>query len=217
MLCGWWADNIVPSRLMYICCFPTHDWLRFEMQNRWIQWENSRKIKVFKLLWNVFRKQIRFSVMKSGTRKTKPRRGAASVVNEFLRLFSVSSCPKITHLFLLDLIKTYTIMHQTQRSRLHCISSVFHMKNLQDAGQCFLLDKSCRKMYMIFVRGATSTEEKRRHDVFWSHRSQRRLLWSSFPLAWHLEVRWLFCKTKTPVHLPIFVGMTRSCAAGRPV
>jgi hypothetical protein len=32
----------------------------------------------------------------------------------FLSLFSVNSCPKITNLFWLDFIKTYTIMHQTQ-------------------------------------------------------------------------------------------------------
>jgi hypothetical protein len=35
---------------------------------------------------------------------------------------------------------------------------------------CFFWEKSCRKMYTIFSAGATSTEEKWRHDVFWSHR-----------------------------------------------
>jgi hypothetical protein len=35
----------------------------------------------------------------------------------FLRLFSVNSCPKITHLFLKDFVKTKTIVHQMQRSR----------------------------------------------------------------------------------------------------
>jgi hypothetical protein len=38
------------------------------------------------------------------------------------------------------------------------------------------LEKSCRKIVHDLFRGATSTEEKWRHDVFWYHRLQRRLL-----------------------------------------
>jgi hypothetical protein len=64
-------------------------------------------------------------------------------------LFSVNSCPKITHLFWLDFIKTYTIMHQKQSSQY-----LIGFSNEKSAGrryrQCFLFGKSCRKMYLSY-------------------------------------------------------------------
>jgi hypothetical protein len=65
----------------------------------------------------------------------------------FLRLFSVSSCPKITHLFLKDFVKTkpIDIMHQMQSAR-YLIS--FSDDNSTDRmpmhRHCFLLPKPCR-------------------------------------------------------------------------
>jgi hypothetical protein len=55
--------------------------------------------------------------------------------SHFLRLFSVNSCPKITHLFLVlrNLSKLRPIPSCIKRKVLD-IPSVFRMKNLQDAG-----------------------------------------------------------------------------------
>jgi hypothetical protein len=51
------------------------------------------------------------------------------------------------------------------------------------------LEKSCtvENIHDLF-RGATSTEEKWRHDVFWSHRLQRRLLSRRFLIPIPLDV-----------------------------
>jgi hypothetical protein len=68
-------------------------------------------------------------------------------------------------------------MHQTQSSR-YLLG--FSMKNLQVAGrrykQCFLLDKSSRKMYTIF---STVLRQQRKSGV--SLRSQHRLLFAGSP------------------------------------
>jgi hypothetical protein len=63
-------------------------------------------------------------------------------------------------------------MHQTQNSR---YLIVFRMKNLQDAGidNVLFWINPIENVHDNFR--ATSTEEKWRHDVFWSLRSQRRL------------------------------------------
>jgi hypothetical protein len=82
-----------------------------------------------------------------------------------------SSCPKITHLFLKEFVKTKTILHQTQSSR-YLIS--FSDENSTQAGcrcrHCFPLPKPCR----IFPRCDVNNEKS---DVMTSDRSERRLLY----------------------------------------
>jgi hypothetical protein len=46
--------------------------------------------------------------------------------------------------------------------------------------QCFLVDKSWRKMHTSFYAGL---RQQRKSDVFWSLHSQRRLLWSMYPIV----------------------------------
>jgi hypothetical protein len=58
----------------------------------------------------------------------------------FLTLFSVNSCPKITHLFWLDFIKTYTTMHQKQNSQ-YVIGFSYEKSARHRYRQCFLLGK----------------------------------------------------------------------------
>jgi hypothetical protein len=111
----------------------------------------------FQFLVN-YTKDLRVTIMRSlnmciwTTHKNRaPRRGAASVVTEFyfLRLFSVNSCPKITHCFGRILSK---LIPSCIKRKLIDISSVFRVKNLQDAGiYNVFLDKSCRNMYTCFA------------------------------------------------------------------
>jgi hypothetical protein len=55
-------------------------------------------------------------------------------------LFSVNPCPKITHLFWLDFIKTYTIMHQKQSSQ-YVIGFSYEKSAGRRYRQCFLFGK----------------------------------------------------------------------------
>jgi hypothetical protein len=61
---------------------------------------------------------------------------------------SVNLCPKITQLFWLDFIKTYTIMHPQKQSSQDVIGPSYEKSAGID--NVFFLEKSCRKMYTIF-------------------------------------------------------------------
>jgi hypothetical protein len=66
-------------------------------------------------------------------------------------------------------------MHQKQSSQ--DLIGFSHEKSVGHRyRQCFLFGKIMYKNVNDLFRGASSTEEKLRHDVFWSHRLQRRLL-----------------------------------------
>jgi hypothetical protein len=77
----------------------------------------------------------------------------------FLTLFTVNSCPKITHLFWLDFIKTYTIMHQKQSFQ-YVIGFSYEKSEGHRHRRGFLFGKILLKNAYDLFRGATSTEEK---------------------------------------------------------
>jgi hypothetical protein len=56
-------------------------------------------------------------------------------------LFSVNSCPKITHLFWQDFAKTYTIMHQKQPGSQDLIGFSYEKSAGRRNRQCFLFGK----------------------------------------------------------------------------
>jgi hypothetical protein len=78
-------------------------------------------------------------------------------------------------------------MDQTQRFRYLMFSSSVG----RQCRQCFLLDKSCRKMYTIFS-AVLCQQEKWRHDIFLALRPQRRLLSNSFPLLGLHYLNWSY-------------------------
>jgi hypothetical protein len=74
-------------------------------------------------------------------------------------MFSVNSCPKITHLFWWDFIKTYTIMSFSISHRF------FVWKISARRRKCFLWDNSCGKTYTIL---SAVLRQQRKSDVMTS-------------------------------------------------
>jgi hypothetical protein len=104
-------------------------------------------------------------------------RGTASIVTKFLRLFSVHSCPKIIHLFLVGVYQN--LFHHASNVKL-LISHQF----LQGRW-CFLLDKLSRKMFTIF---SAVLRQQRKSDVMTSFgHSARSAILARSPLQTNID------------------------------
>jgi hypothetical protein len=72
------------------------------------------------------------------------------------------------------------LYHHASNAKFSTSHRFLRVKNLQDAGidNVFFWINPCRKMYTII---SAVLRQQRKSDVFWSLRSQRRLLSSTFP------------------------------------
>jgi hypothetical protein len=114
--------------------------------------------------WSIqFYHQVRLADVATIEEPATWRCGRCDMILYFLRLFSVNSYPKITRLFCWILSTLYHHASSPKFSISH--PAVFRMKKSawHRYRQCFLLGKSCRKMYTILL--AVLRQQSKSHDM----------------------------------------------------
>jgi hypothetical protein len=96
------------------------------------------------------------------THRQRPNRGICHALRcPCLRLFSVNSCPSINPLVLVGCYPSLYHHASNAKSR-YLIGFSYEKSTGRRYRQCFILDKSCRKMYTIF---SAVLRQQRRSDV----------------------------------------------------